>query len=260
MSKFSSSLRASFLSALLSLPTVASLTAVTATTATTATTAIAAITAVTTVVALGGCASSRKDSGDVEDNPQRVNGYLGMSFGPNYKYNELMIKDYDEMLAMVQDFVKKSRQEDSEENGNAGAAVEYLGQALKLIFSRPDSDNMVAKLVSEVRRDLQGFNAYEDVIEALTVDALKKLKMGDLPVVTTSTALVMIENILGEIRPDVQNGNRDLRRVMQQIRDANIKVSSEVKNDRKMRGMFRTRNPSEEARKFLASLEKAGKK
>ena len=74
-----------------------------------------------------------------------------------FKYNELMIKDYDEMLKLVQGQVKKSRavgSNTSDDNVNDAEAIEHLREALKLMFSRPNSDNMIAKLMPEVRRDL----------------------------------------------------------------------------------------------------------
>ena len=151
------------------------------------------------------CKSSGK-SYDVNssESAQERNPLIPRQFGPNYKYSELMIKDYDEMLKMVQDMAAKAKHATSkEDNGGEGEAVEWYGRALKLIFSRPDSDNMVAKLVNEVRRDLQGFNAYEDSISGIADEALKNANDNELPTGIQSTALVILENILSEIRPSV---------------------------------------------------------
>lgn len=187
---------------------------------------------------------------------QERNSLVPRQFGPNYKYNELMIKDYDEMLKMVQGMADKAKAATSKEDtGGEGEAVEWYGRALKLIFSRPDSDNMVAKLVNEVRRDLQGFNAYEDSIAGLADEALRNAADDALPVSVQSTALVILENILSEIRPSVESGNPDTRRIVQRIRDAKLHLSSDVKKDRRMRGMFLTKNPSDEARSLLRSLD-----
>jgi hypothetical protein len=171
-----------------------------------------------------------------------------------------MIKDYDQMLAMVQGMVRKAHAATTGENtGGDGEAVEYLGRALKLIFSRPDSDNMVTKLVGEVRRDLQGFNAYEDTVSGLVGEELRIAQDDQAPVITQSTALVMLDNILAEIRPEVQAGNMALRNVVVQIKRADLKISDEVKRDRRLRGMFRTSNPSEDADRILKALPKKKK-
>lgn len=214
---------------------------------------------------LSACASSyKRSSGDVPSAPAsyETNPLIPRSWGPNYKYNELLTKDYDEMLAMVQGMVKKAHQATTREDDSSagdGEAVEYLGRALKLIFSRPNSDNMVTKLVGEVRRDLQGFNSYEDVVSGITDEAIRLSQNEEAPIITQSTALVELENIMAEIRPEVQNGNHALRRIVQNVRNADLRMSDEVKRDRRLRGMFRTTNPSDEARNILKVLDQKKK-
>ena len=191
-----------------------------------------------------------------------VNPLIPLSWGPNYKYNELLTKDYDEMFAMVQGMVKKAHHATGSgakgdgRTGGDGEAVEHLGRALKLIYSRPDSDNMVTKLVGEVRRDLQGLNSYEDAIAGLVNEAIRVAKNTEGSIIGQSTALVELENIMADIRPEVQNGNAGLRRVVQTVRDADLSMSDEVKRDRRLRGMFKTKNPSEEARDLLRAIDK----
>ncbi len=184
------------------------------------------------------------------------------AWAENYKYNTLMIKDYDEMNSLVQAHIKKAR-EFSDGSGAAtsrdGEAIEQLREALKLVFSRPNSDNMVAKITPEVRRELSGFSAFEDTISSITAEALRSAGDKGAPVSQQSTALVVLENVLSEIRPEAQN-NADLRRVIERIKDAKLKISDDVKKDRKIRSMFETKNPSEEASKILKNLPKPEKR
>jgi hypothetical protein len=218
-----------------------------------------------TAMTLSACKSTSSRDQDAQSgensSPREANPLVPLSWGPNYRYNELLTKDYDEMLAMVQGLVKKARQATSKEDGSNGdaEAVEYYGRALKLIFSRPDSDNMVTKLVSEIRRDLQGFNSYEDVIAGIAAEAIRLAKNEQAAVIVQSTALVELENIMAEIRPEVNNGNTYMRDIVKTIRDADLKMSDEVKRDRRLRGMFKTKNPSEEARDLLRALYKKKK-
>jgi hypothetical protein len=211
---------------------------------------------------LTACKSGGRSSDtSASETAQERNPLVPRQFGPNYKYNELMIKDYDEMLAMVQEMARKAHDATSKEDtGGEGEAVEWYGRSLKLVFSRPDSDNMVAKLVGEVRRDLQGFNAYEDTIAGIAEEAIRNASDSGLPVSVQSTALVILENIGGEIRPSVENGNADMRRIMERIRDADLRISSDVKKDRRLRGMFLTKNPSDEARSLLKQIDAKNKK
>lgn len=179
-----------------------------------------------------------------------------------FKYNELMIKDYDEMYKMVQAQVKKARavgSNSSDENVNDAEAIEHLREALKLIYSRPNSDNMIAKLMPDVRRELQGYSAYEDSISGLTAEALEVIKNPKAATSQQATALFVLENIMSEVRPEA-GSNDDLRRVVERVKDAKIKVSNDVMKDLKLRGMYKTRNPSDMATDILKKLPKKEKK
>lgn len=176
--------------------------------------------------------------------------------GRFYKYSELVIRDYDEMSKVVTRHVKAARKMTSGENEDESGAQAELREALKLIFSRPNSDNMVAKLTPEVRRELVGMNVYESTIHSLTKEGIAALNDDNLPVVTQATYLFMLENILSEIKPEAQNNN-DLRTSIEMIKEAKIKLSDEVKRDRKMRSMYPPFDPSEEARKALDGIKRA---
>ncbi len=176
----------------------------------------------------------------------------------SYKYTDLIIKDYDEMNNMVQTRIKKSKAvgtKDRDGEGNDGEAIELLRDALKLTFSRPNSDNMIAKLTPEIRRELLGYNAFEDTISSLAAEAISISKDKNATVSQQSTALFVLENLLGEIRPEAQS-NTDLRRVVERISDANLKISDEVMKDRKIRSMFKTDNPSHIAADILKGIAK----
>lgn len=179
-----------------------------------------------------------------------------------FKYNELMIKDYDEMLKLVQSQVKKSRSvgsNTSDDNVNDAEAIEHLREALKLMFSRPNSDNMIAKLMPEVRRDLSGYSAYEDSISAIAAEAIEVLKNDKAATSQQATATFVLENILSEIRPEAAN-NDDLRRIIERVKDAKIKTSNDVMKDMKLRGMYKTKNPSDLAKEIWKNLPKKEEK
>lgn len=176
----------------------------------------------------------------------------------NYRYSSLIIKDYDEMRQMVQSRIKKAKavaEGAGEDSGKDAEAVEHLRDALKLIFSRPDNDNMVAKLTPDVKRELTGFNAYEDSISSLAAECIELVKRKNATVSQQSTALFVLENMLREIKPEAVS-NEDLQNVIKRIADADLKITDEVKRDRKIRSMYATKNPSEEAKSILKAMPK----
>lgn len=194
------------------------------------------------VLLLTACASSH----------QRGGGDYGRP-APQFKYNELMLKDYDEMNKMVQIQLKKARavgSNTSDENVNDAEAVAHLREALKLIFTRPNSDNMVAKLAPEVRRELAGYNAVERTLESLANEGLAVVTSDTMTVTQQASALFMLENMISEIRPEI-NDNPGIRKIVQKVADADVGISREVKKDMKLRGMFKTIDPSKLASDVL---------
>jgi hypothetical protein len=174
---------------------------------------------------------------------------------PQFKYNELMLKDYDEMNKMVQNLLKKARavgSNTSDENVDDQEAVAHLREALKLIFTRPNSDNMVAKLAPEVRRELATYNAVDRTLMSLANEGLATVLADNVAVTQQASALFMLENMLSEIRPEIHN-RADLRKVVETIADADVGISSDVKKDMKLRGMFKAIDPSKLAREILNS-------
>ena len=189
-----------------------------------------------------------------------------LSQAAQYKYNELVVKDYDEMASQVQKHLKSARkmgkksdaaEEESDDSERQGA-VEELREALKLIFSRPNSDNMVAKLTPEIRRELGGYNSYEKTIMSLTNEALGAVNSDQLNLISKATYLFMLENIISEIGPESQT-NKDLRAALVKIKNSKVKISDEVKKERKLRSMYPEFNPSEEANKVLLKIDKLNK-
>lgn len=172
-----------------------------------------------------------------------------------FKYNELMLKDYDEMLQLVNTKLKQARSAEDQD------AIEHLREVVKLILSRPDSDNMVAKLMPEVRKELTGYNAYEDVLSGLTAEELAVAKDDKAAPSVQATAIFVLGNLLAQIKPEV-GSNADLRRIAERIKSAKLTINSGVKKDLKLRGMFSAQNPSEAAADILKStpLKEAPKK
>lgn len=178
------------------------------------------------------------------------------AYAAQFRYNELMIKDYDEMSQMVNAKLKKARavgSHSSDENVNDQETIEHLREAVKLILSRPDSDNMVAKLMPEIRKELSGYNAFEDVLSGITAEQIAIVKDEKAAPSVQATGIFVLENLISLIKPEAVNNN-DLRRILDRIRSADIDVSSSVKKDMKLRGMFKTMNPSQAARTVLKSL------
>ncbi|NQY99523.1 MAG: hypothetical protein HRT45_02515 [Bdellovibrionales bacterium] len=181
------------------------------------------------------------------------------------KYNELQIKDYDEMREMVEAQILKAKNISiqSEEEGDPESgdqpAIDALTKALKIIFSRPDKDNMVAKLAPGVKKELMNYNAYTDALNGIATDAIASLEMKKLPVVYRATSIFVLENLMSEIRPELVE-SQELFSIVKKIKKAEIEITKDVRNHRKLTGMYNTTSPSETASKIVGKVKKRRKK
>jgi hypothetical protein len=110
-----------------------------------------------------------------------------------------------------------------------------------------------------VRSELNNFNAFEDTLNSITDEAIRAINSETLPVVYRATALFILENIMSEVRPELEN-KEDFKSLLVRVRDAKIKVPDKIANERKLRSMYKTKSPSEIAEKLLKDEEVAAKK
>jgi hypothetical protein len=169
-------------------------------------------------------------------------------------YRELIVKDYDEMYEMVKKHTnaahKAIRASDTNTEWEADAKRELI-HAERVILSRPNSDNMVSKLVPEVRREVILFANYDDILDAMTTEAIQAFDPSmHLSTEMETTYLFMTENLISELKPEIVNDER-ARALMERIRDAKIDVPHDVMAERKLQGMFLTESPSDYAKQIL---------
>lgn len=197
--------------------------------------ALAAMTLLTSL----GCSNTRPEPPD-------------KSMGPTYR--DLMLKDYDQMFAIVKKHIKAAHKfvESSDNNPDwQREAQDELTRAERLVLMRPNSDNMVTKLTTEIRREMTDIGNYDDILETVTHEGIQAFnKDMNLPVITRTTYTFMLENLMSELEPEIKTDDRQ-RGLMEQIRDANIDVPYEVMRERKLQGMFLTESPSDKAKRIL---------
>lgn len=181
-----------------------------------------------------------------------------------HKFTELQIKDYDQMTQMVEDKVNESKeiaikmQEQGLDEEGDKAAINKLKEALELILSRPNKDNMVAKLAPTVRTELNNYSAFESTMTSVAAQAIKAIKNDSLSTVQRSTAVFVLENLLSEVKP-VLSRNEDFRNMVRMIHDANIEIPDKVAANRKLTSMDPTPDLSKIAGILLKNAEKQAK-
>ena len=169
-----------------------------------------------------------------------------------YNYSQLSLKDLDQMSKLVQSKINESRKE-------GGDQTIPLKEALQAVYSRSNEDFLIEKIISPLRTELDEHEAWESTLRALTKEAIGALKNPKAfkPVVQV-TYVVFLENLISEIKP---RGNEKFERsLLEDLVKADISVSKEAVNERRLRVMKSTTSPSEVAEAILKSIIEASKK
>lgn len=168
-----------------------------------------------------------------------------------YNYSQLSLKDLDQMSKMIQIKITESRKA-------GGDQVIPLKEALQAVYSRSNEDFMIEKIVSPLRNELDEHDAWNSTLDSLSKEALGALKNTKAfkPVVQV-TYLIFLENLISEIKP---RGNEKFERgLLEKIAKANVKVTKEAENERRLRVMKETTSPSEVAENVLKGIDEAAK-
>lgn len=169
-----------------------------------------------------------------------------------YQYQELTLMDLDQMTKLVQDKLKESKK--------AEAKTVPLKECLQAIYSRPDGDRMIDKVITPVRLELQELDQYDRIINELTDEALNALKntRNFKPSVQVTYA-IFLENLMGDARRLAESEDNLERKLIKKIKKANIKITKEAANERKVRTLVESRSPSDTASDILDGIEKLDK-
>ncbi|MGZ3772402.1 MAG: hypothetical protein ACXVCY_01630 [Pseudobdellovibrionaceae bacterium] len=164
--------------------------------------------------------------------------------GMLFNYSQLAVQGLDQINKMVNDKVKESKRSGS-------GKVVPLKEALQAVYSRPNEDDMIEKVIAPLRSNLDELDSWEKTVSQLTDEAIDALKnpRAFKPVVQV-TYVIFLENLLAEIKPYLKNEGFE-RKIAERIRDAKIEVSKEAMNERRLRTMKSTVSPSDLATKIL---------
>ena len=174
--------------------------------------------------------------------------WSGLASAVSPTYSDLQMKNYDDMKESVNALVTEAQNVADEDMDQA---KNKLKDALQLIFTRPNSDNMVSQLVPAVRTPLRNVEAYETTIKTLADSAISTAKNKKSTHRDVATALIILQNIMSELKPDIKT-NKTVKAIFVSIRDAKIKLDKKVNNELRMRAMIKiSESPSDTAKKII---------
>jgi hypothetical protein len=174
------------------------------------------------------------------------------------------MKNAEQITALVNKKMKtaaaaQAAQEQSDDASDVVAepeALDALKDGMRIVLSRPDQDGVRGELYSRLRRELNDLNSLEGAMASLAQEAIDALKTSSSSTKVQLTYIYLLENMMSEIKPDFES-NPALKKIIEDVRDANIQISDRLRKEQKLRSMAKPISPSETAAKILP---KGGKK
>lgn len=162
-------------------------------------------------------------------------------------YSQLAPKDLDQMNQLVLEKLKESKKNNT--------SIEPLKEAVKMVFSRPNEDGTVEKVLPLVKNPLSDQDEWESTVEALVDEAIGILNAPkDVSAKDQATYVIMLENMISEFKPELKKKGFEFRMV-EKIANADVSLTKEAKNEKKLGMMRSTNSPSELAQKVIAGLK-----
>lgn len=179
-----------------------------------------------------------------------------------YDSQQLLMKNAEQVTNIVRKKMQKAQEEqkaqeiDDDEGIKAEpGAIEALKDAMRIVLSRPDQDGARGTLYANLRRELLDLNSYNEVVLELGREGIEALRNSSTSTRHQATYVLMLENLMAEIKPDVET-NATFRKVIEEIRDADIQLTKALKNRELLRSMSKPVSPSETAAKILPTPKK----
>jgi hypothetical protein len=178
---------------------------------------------------------------------------LNLHAGLLYTYNQLTLKDLDQMNALVKNKVKESKAAYS-------GKVVPIKEGLQAVYSRPNGDDMIEKISPPLRSVLEQEDATEKVFSELVTEAVNALTNTRVfKKEVQVTYAIFLENVISEFKPALKKDGFEYK-IVKKIADANIELTKDAQKDRKLRLMQESASPSQIAKKVLEDFEERLKK
>jgi len=174
--------------------------------------------------------------------------YTSQTLAVNYNYTTLIFKDYPDLKPLVRNAVRESRRFKYPRDGEK--AIMPLKKSLKMVLSRPDADNLVSKLSTELISDLENMGVFEDTVDDLMNEGQEEVYNKALNPKVRVTSLIMMNNLMLLIRP-LTLENAKLAKTVCKLADKEMKIPKAVLKNTELTTMLKEPSPTNLAKKVM---------
>jgi len=169
-------------------------------------------------------------------------------------YTRLKVLDLDEMSDMLY------------EKANAYKKTEdpkVIQEGLLICLSRPNEDGLIEKVISIVRTPMEDNDIWESSVEQLVNTAIETMKNSQGNATDQVTYNYVLENLISEFKPQFikQYKNPGFEtKIIERIADADIELTRQAVNEKRMNLMRGNVSPSAIAKKLIEKRNEILKK
>lgn len=166
----------------------------------------------------------------------------------NYDYNKLRFMEYNELRQIKNSAVNTSRK--FQYPHQAEETVKPLKEALTMLLSRPNSDNLVSPLITDLESELETLGIYEQTLNEIIDDRVAVINNKKLKPEIRITAALCINNLLLEVKPQAIK-NTEIAKVICKVADRNIKIPKDIQESSLFKSLYIEKSPSSVAQKIM---------
>lgn len=193
-----------------------------------------------------------------------------------FPYNELLLKDLEQMSSLISKKIKEYESQattdsaeegmdavadlsDEDSSGETSQNITPLKEALQAVYSRPNLDDMIQKVIAPLRSSLESIDSWEKAVSQLIDEALANLKNPKkVKPQVQATYAIMLDNFVNELKVYAGQDGFE-KKMLEKIQKADISLSKEAKSEIKLRVLKEPTSPSELAEASLKAAVKAQK-
>lgn len=163
-----------------------------------------------------------------------------------YNYARLKLLDIDDMTDLVEARINAFKGSED---------IEKAVEALTISLSRPNEDDTAGRLLAGINRAADSDEQWQDILKTTINRSLAALSDSATSAEDQVTYLVLLQNWLAEVKPQVlRPGEAPFEKMLvQKIADAQLEVSPEADRESSLNLMTRLRSPSLIATDILKS-------
>lgn len=159
-------------------------------------------------------------------------------------YHKIAIKDLDQVTALIKSKIQESKKSSS-------GKIVPLKEALQAVYVRPDSDGMIAKVISPLKAELEAVDGWEKAHQELVTEAINALTntrafKADIQL----SYILFLENVINEMKPYIKNDGFE-KKIIRQIAGAKFDLTKEALSEMKLRLMIELQAPNKKAQKLI---------